>query len=129
MRELVVIDLAREQVPDATKLLKLRRLLEDKQLTQAIVKQVNVHVGERGLLVRKSTLVDATVIGEPPSNQDEGPRPRPRDAPSEEGQPAALRHEGGHWRQRRVGPRAQRARHGGQRQRRGAHPQGHPQKH
>ena len=36
MREFVGIDLAREQVPDATTLLKFRRLLEQHELTKAI---------------------------------------------------------------------------------------------
>jgi len=36
MREFIGIDLAREQVPDATTLLKFRRLLEQHELTKAI---------------------------------------------------------------------------------------------
>ena len=75
MREFVGIDLAREQVPEATTLLKFRRLLEDNQLTQAIFEQVNVHLGERGLLMREGTLVDATIIAAPR-------RPRTRITPA-----------------------------------------------
>ena len=72
MREFVGIDLAREQVPDATTLLKFRRLLEQHELTRAIFEQVNAHLGERGLLMREGTLVDATIIAAPSStkNQD-----------------------------------------------------------
>lgn len=70
MRDFVGIDLAREQVPDATTLLKFRRLLEDKQLTQAIFEQVNAHLGQRGLLMREGTLVDATIIAAPPSTKN-----------------------------------------------------------
>lgn len=70
MREFVGIDLAREQVPDATTLLKFRRLLEDHQLTKAIFEQVNAHLGQRGLLMREGTLVDATVIAAPPSTKN-----------------------------------------------------------
>lgn len=70
MREFVGIDLAREQVPDATTLLKFRRLLEDNQLTQAIFEQVNAHLGQRGLLMREGTLVDATIIAAPPSTKN-----------------------------------------------------------
>src|SRR5688500_18333626 len=47
MREFVGIDLAREQVPDATTLLKFRRLLEQHDLTRAILDEVNAHLGER----------------------------------------------------------------------------------
>ena len=70
MREFVGIDLAREQVPDATTLLKFRRLLEDNQLTKAIFERVNAHLGERGLLMREGTLVDATIIAAPPSTKN-----------------------------------------------------------
>jgi len=70
MREFVGIDLAREQVPDATTLLKFRRLLEDNQLTKAIFEQVNAHLGQRGLLMREGTLVDATIIAAPPSTKN-----------------------------------------------------------
>jgi len=65
MRDLVGIDLAREQVPDATTLLRFRRLLEQHQLTKAIFEKVNEHLGERGLLMREGTLVDATIIAAP----------------------------------------------------------------
>ena len=57
------MDLAREQVPDATTLLKFRRLLEQHELTKALFERVNAHLGERGLLMREGTLVDATIIG------------------------------------------------------------------
>jgi IS5 family transposase len=72
MRDFVGVDLAREQVPDATTLLKFRRLLEQHELTKAIFERVNAHLGERGLLMREGTLVDATIIAAPSStkNQD-----------------------------------------------------------
>ena len=70
MREFVGIDLSREQVPDATTLLKFRRKLEDHHLTKAIFEQVNAHLGQRGLLMREGTLVDATIIAAPPSTKN-----------------------------------------------------------
>jgi transposase, IS5 family len=72
LRDFVGIDLSREQVPDATTLLKFRRLLEQHELTKAIFEAVNVHLGEQGLLMREGTLVDATIIAAPSSrkNQD-----------------------------------------------------------
>ena len=72
MREFIGIDLAREQVPDATTLLKFRRLLEQHELTKAIFEQVNAHLGERGLLMREGTLVDATIIAAPSSTKNQG---------------------------------------------------------
>ena len=67
MRDFVGIDLSREQVPDATTLLKFRRLLEDWKLTKAIFDEVNAHLGERGPLMREGTLVDTTIIAAPSS--------------------------------------------------------------
>lgn len=37
-------------------------LLEVKQLTQALVDEINAHLGEKGLLMRSGTIVDAPVI-------------------------------------------------------------------
>ena len=70
MREFVGIDLAREQVPDATTLLKFRRLLERHELTKAIFEEVNAHLNERGLLMREGTMVDATIIAAPSSTKN-----------------------------------------------------------
>ena len=71
MREFVGIDLAREQVPDATTRLKFRRLLEQHDLTAAILAEVNAHLAERGLLMRQGTVVDATIIAAPSSTKNE----------------------------------------------------------
>lgn len=71
MREFVGADLSREQVPDATTLLKFRRLLEQHELTKAIFEKVNAHLGERGLLMREGTLVDATIIAAPSSTKNQ----------------------------------------------------------
>ncbi len=77
MREFIGIDLGRETVPDATTLLKFRRLLEEHQLTGAMFAEVNAHLAERGLLLREGTMVDATIIAAPPStkNQDKARDP------------------------------------------------------
>ena len=71
MREFIGIDLGRENVPDATTLLKFRRLLEQHDLTAAILVEVNKHLSERGLLVRQGTVVDATIIAAPSSTKNE----------------------------------------------------------
>lgn len=70
MREFVGIDLGRQNVPDATTLLKFRRLLEEHQLGAAILAEVNAHLTERGLLMREGTVVDATIIAAPPSTKN-----------------------------------------------------------
>jgi transposase, IS5 family len=70
MREFIGIDLGREQVPDATTLLKFRRRLEEHKLPQAMLAEVNAHLSERGLLMREGTMVDATIIAAPPSTKN-----------------------------------------------------------
>lgn len=71
MREFVGIDLAREQVPDATTLLKFRRLLQERELTAAMLAEVNAHLSKRGLLMKQGTVVDATIIAAPSSTKNE----------------------------------------------------------
>lgn len=70
MRGFLGIDLARESVPDATTLLKFRRLLEEHQLTRAIFEEIGAHLAERGLLMREGTMVDATIIEAPHSTKN-----------------------------------------------------------
>jgi IS5 family transposase len=70
IRRFVGIDLAREDAPDATTLLKFRRLLEEKNLTAAIFETINAHLAERGLLMRQGTIVDATIIAAPSSTKN-----------------------------------------------------------
>ncbi len=67
MREVLGLDLARESAPDATTLLKFRRLLEEHSLTAKLFEGINAHLAERGLLLREGTMVDATIIAAPPS--------------------------------------------------------------
>lgn len=69
-REFVGIDLGRERVPDATTLLKFRRLLEEHQLTVQLFEGINAHLSERGLLLRQGTMVDATLINAPSSTKN-----------------------------------------------------------
>ena len=75
IRRFVGIDLSRESAPDATTLLKFRRLLETHQLTESIFNAINAHLAEKGLLLREGTIVDATLIAAPPSTKNrEGKR-------------------------------------------------------
>ena len=72
LRDFVGIDLSRESVPDATTLLKFRRLLQDNDLTRALFDEINAHLSEQGLLMRAGTIVDATIIAAPSSTKNEG---------------------------------------------------------
>ena len=77
IRGFVGINLVREAAPDATTLLKFRRLLEEHQLTERIFTTINAYLAEKGLLLREGTVVDATIIAAPSStkNQSEGRDP------------------------------------------------------
>jgi transposase, IS5 family len=71
IRGFVGIDLAREAAPDATTLLKFRRLLEAHQLTERIFAAINAHLADRGLLLKEGTVVDATLIAAPSSTKNQ----------------------------------------------------------
>ena len=72
MRDFVGIDLSHESVPDATTLLKFRRLLLANDMTKALFDEINAHLAEQGLLMRAGTIVDATIIAAPSSMKNEG---------------------------------------------------------
>ncbi|MGA7180374.1 MAG: IS5 family transposase [Thiobacillaceae bacterium] len=72
VRAFIGIDLNRETAPDATTLLKFRRLLEGHGLTQGIFTAINTYLAQKGLLLKEGTVVDATIIAAVSStkNQD-----------------------------------------------------------
>ena len=70
LRDFVGIDLSKESVPDATTLLKFRRLLQDNDLTRALFDEINGHLAQQGLLMRSGTIVDATIIAAPSSTKN-----------------------------------------------------------
>ena len=70
IRGFVGIDLTHESAPDATTLLKFRRLLEQHNLTRRIFNEINGHLANKGLVMREGTIVDATLIAAPPSTKN-----------------------------------------------------------
>lgn len=70
LRNFMNLDLSRHSVPDATTLMGFRHLLEAHDLTQAMLVEVNVMLIERGLLMSKGTLIDATLIAAPSSTKN-----------------------------------------------------------
>jgi IS5 family transposase len=70
LRNFMGIDLSRQSVPDATTLMGFRHLLEANNLAQAMLAEVNAMLIERGLLMSKGTLVDATLIAAPSSTKN-----------------------------------------------------------
>lgn len=76
VRRFVGVDLAAGSAPDATTLLKFRRLLEAHGLTQSLFDTINAGLESAGCLLRKGTIVDATLIAAAPSTKN---RARARD--------------------------------------------------
>ncbi|MGJ2897740.1 IS5-like element ISBmu2 family transposase, partial [Salmonella enterica subsp. enterica serovar Paratyphi A] len=72
LRAFAGIDLAIENVPDATTLLKFRRLLIEHELTRKLFDEIGISLCERGLMMKEGTLVDATIIEAPPSTKNAG---------------------------------------------------------
>ncbi len=70
IRRFAGIDLSREAVPDATRLLKFRRLLQTHGLTRKMFEVINAHLVDNGSMMRKGTTVDAFVIAAPPSTKN-----------------------------------------------------------
>lgn len=70
VRRFVGIDLTHESAPDATTLLKFRRLLEESQLTRRVFEEIKAHLASKGLTMREGTIVDATLIAAPPSTKN-----------------------------------------------------------
>ena len=72
LRHFVGIDLGREPVPDATTLLKFRRLLNDNKLSEALFAKVGAELQARGFKDNTGTIVDATIIGAQSSTKNAG---------------------------------------------------------
>lgn len=70
MRGFARIDLAADGVPDATTLLKFRRLLETNDLCRGLFTAINADLTARGLMMRAGTLVDATLLAAPSSTKN-----------------------------------------------------------
>ncbi|RKT20468.1 IS4 family transposase [Paraburkholderia sp. RAU2J] len=71
LRRFAGIDLGCEAVPDATTLLKFRRLLETHKLGEQLFAEVGRVLQASGLKLKSGTIVDATIIGAPSSTKNE----------------------------------------------------------
>ena len=71
IRNFVGIDLSIQDAPDATTLLKFRRLLEEHKLTKRAFSTINNLLNMQGLILKEGTLVDATIISAPSSTKNE----------------------------------------------------------
>ena len=60
-----------ERIPDRVSILRFRHLLEDHHLAEQILATVNVILADKGLMLRKGTVVDATLIAAPSSTKNQ----------------------------------------------------------
>ncbi len=70
MRQFAGVSTDADVIPDETSILNFRRLLEKQKLTELLLTEINTHLCERGLLVGKGTIVDATIINAPSSTKN-----------------------------------------------------------
>jgi IS5 family transposase len=70
LRRFVGIDLGREPVPDATTMLKFRRLLNDNKLGEQLFAKVGEVLQQGGFKLKTGTILDATIIGAPSSTKN-----------------------------------------------------------
>jgi len=57
-------------IPDETTILNFRRLLEENELAQEILARVNALLTRKGLLLKRGSIVDATIIAAPSSTKN-----------------------------------------------------------
>ena len=70
LRRFAGIDLGREPVPDATTMLKFRRLLNENKLGEGLFAKVGEVLQQSGFKLKTGTIVDATIIGAPSSTKN-----------------------------------------------------------
>ena len=59
-----------DRIPDETTILNFRRLLEKHEWAGGILQVINGYLGDRGLMLRQGTVVDATIIHAPSSTKN-----------------------------------------------------------
>jgi IS5 family transposase len=70
MRAFAGISGGEDVIPDESTILGFRHLLERHRLTEAILAEVNAYLSEKGLLMSRGTIVDATIIQAPTSTKN-----------------------------------------------------------
>ncbi len=77
MRRFAKIELGEDPVPDETTILNFRRLLEQHQLTAQLLEDINAFLGDKGLLLKGGSIVDASIIPAPSSTKNRGKKRNP----------------------------------------------------
>lgn len=92
-----------DRIHDATTILNFRRLLEKHELAGAILPVINGYLGDRGLMLRQGTVVDATIIHVASSTKNKDGKRDPENASDQGRTPIFLRYESARRRGCRVG--------------------------
>ena len=70
MKKFMQVSFGDKQAPDATTLLKFRRLLEENNLCEKLFKDLNDRLESSGCIMRGGSIVDATIIKAPSSTKN-----------------------------------------------------------
>lgn len=71
MRRFARIELGEHAVPDETTICRFRHFLEEHDLPAAMFEEVRGLLEEKGVLIKKGTIVDATILSAPSSTKNE----------------------------------------------------------
>lgn len=70
LRRFAGVELAEDDSPDESTILRFRHLLEQRQLTERMFAEIRTLLEEKRLLLKSGTIVDATIIAAPPSTKN-----------------------------------------------------------
>ena len=113
MRTFAALSLTRP-IPDETTILNFRHLLEENDLALEVLRIVNAVLARKGLMLKRGSIVDATIIAAPSSTKNAKGERDPEMHQTKKGNQWHW-HERAHWRGRRLGAGAHRGWHRGQR--------------
>jgi transposase, IS5 family len=71
MRRFAGIDMISDRIPDETKILAFRHLLEKHNLGEQIFETVKAHLKAKAIAMKQGTIIDATLIAPPSSTKNE----------------------------------------------------------
>ena len=72
------IDPLQHSIPDETTILAFRHFLEEHHLGEKIFTEINIYLGEKGLLLRGGTITDATIVSAPSSTNNKSTKGIPK---------------------------------------------------
>ncbi len=70
MRRFARLELCLDALPDETTILNFRHLLEEHELSKLMLEAINESLQSRGCLLKRGTMVDATLLHASPSTKN-----------------------------------------------------------